>query len=150
LTIKYVQVLIEFSFEIQPENYSQSFLDKLEPEGYLIIMTMHFKSTLKLFPATCLILFLIGANSGCVTSGEKETGGPTAVVAKPPTPAEASTVNSDWLYWRGPLGSGVSRQTGLPDALDLNDSSLLWTHEIQGGGVPVAAGGRIYHFGTMA
>ena len=110
-------------------------------------MTMHFKPTLKLFPATCLILFLIGANSGCVTSGEKETGEPTTVVAKPPTPAKASIVNSDWLYWRGPLGSGVSRQTGLPDAIDLNDSSLLWTHEIQGGGVPVAAGGRIYHFG---
>ena len=110
-------------------------------------MTMHIKSILKLFPATCLILFLIGANSGCVTSEEKETGGPTTVVAKPPTPAKASIVNSDWLYWRGPLGSGVSRQTGLPDAIDLNDSSLLWTHEIQGGGVPVAAGGRIYHFG---
>ena len=32
----------------------------------------------------------------------------------------------------------------LPD--DLNQS-LLWTHEIQGGGVPVIAGGRAYQFG---
>ena len=39
---------------------------------------------------------------------------------------------------------GVSDQTGLPD--DLNQS-LLWTHEIQGGGVPVIAGGRAYQFG---
>ena len=32
---------------------------------------------------------------------------------------------------------GVSDQTGLPS--DLN-KSLLWTYEIQGGGVPVIAG----------
>ena len=51
---------------------------------------------------------------------------------------------SDWLYWRGPVGNGVSVQTGLPK--DLN-GSLLWTHEIQGGGVPVIAGGRAYQFG---
>ena len=53
----------------------------------------------------------------------------------------------DWLYWRGPSGTGVSVEAGLPEALDLNDSTLLWTHEIQGGGVPVSAGGRIYQFG---
>ncbi|SVE39511.1 uncharacterized protein METZ01_LOCUS492365, partial [marine metagenome] len=53
----------------------------------------------------------------------------------------------DWSYWRGPNGTGVSVETGLPEALDLNDSTLRWTHEIQGGGVPVSAGGRIYQFG---
>ena len=52
--------------------------------------------------------------------------------------------HADWLYWRGPAGTGVSTQTGLP--MDLN-GSLLWTHEIQGGGVPVIAGGRAYQFG---
>jgi outer membrane protein assembly factor BamB len=52
--------------------------------------------------------------------------------------------HADWLYWRGPAGTGVSTQTGLPE--DLN-GSLLWTHEIQGGGVPVIAGGRAYQFG---
>ena len=52
--------------------------------------------------------------------------------------------HADWLYWRGLAGTGVSTQTGLPK--DLN-GSLLWTHEIQGGGVPVIAGGRAYQFG---
>ena len=54
------------------------------------------------------------------------------------------TVDSNWLYWRGQDGTGVSTQTNLPN--DLNNS-LLWTHEIQGGGVPVVAGGRVYQFG---
>jgi outer membrane protein assembly factor BamB len=54
------------------------------------------------------------------------------------------TVDSNWLYWRGQDGTGVSTQTNLPN--DLN-KSLLWTHEIQGGGVPVVAGGRVYQFG---
>ena len=54
------------------------------------------------------------------------------------------SVHSNWLYWRGQNGTGVSTQTNLPS--DLNNS-LLWTHEIQGGGVPVVAGGRVYQFG---
>ena len=58
-----------------------------------------------------------------------------------------STVEKDWLFWRGPDGNGVSKQTNLPDLLSLEKESLLWTHEIQGGGVPVIAGGRAYQFG---
>ena len=57
---------------------------------------------------------------------------------------KAESVQSDWLHWRGPAGTGVSEQTGLPE--DLN-KSLLWTYEIQGGGVPVIAGGKAYQFG---
>ena len=49
--------------------------------------------------------------------------------------------------WRGPEGTGVSDQSDLPDYLSLENDSLLWTHEIQGGGVPVVAGGRAYQFG---
>ncbi|MDG1324257.1 MAG: PQQ-binding-like beta-propeller repeat protein [Opitutales bacterium] len=60
---------------------------------------------------------------------------------------EALTLDQDWLFWRGPDGSGVSKQTNLPDVLSLDDDSLLWSHEIQGGGVPVIAGGRAYQFG---
>ena len=59
-------------------------------------------------------------------------------------PIEAKAIQSDWLYWRGPAGTGVSEQTALPS--DFN-GSLLWTHDIQGGGVPVIAGGRAYQFG---
>ena len=58
-----------------------------------------------------------------------------------------STVEKDWLFWRGPDGTGVSEQTNLPSLLSLEKESLLWTHEIQGGGVPVIAGGRAYQFG---
>ena len=39
-------------------------------------------------------------------------------------------VDSDWLYWRGSEGTGVSTQTGLPN--DLN-ASALWTYEIEWG-----------------
>lgn len=66
---------------------------------------------------------------------------------KPIEPSLGSEIlvnHADWLYWRGSVGTGVSTQTGLPK--DLN-ASLLWTHEIQGGGVPVIAGGRAYQFG---
>lgn len=54
-------------------------------------------------------------------------------------------INKDWLFWRGPSGGGVSAQTNLPDLLTA--STLLWEHEIQGGGVPVVAGGKAYQFG---
>ncbi|MBT5716066.1 MAG: hypothetical protein HOI70_04055, partial [Opitutae bacterium] len=62
------------------------------------------------------------------------------------TPASISK-DKDWLFWRGPSGTGVSEQTNLPGQLSLEKDSLLWTHEIQGGGVPVIAGGRAYQFG---
>ena len=60
---------------------------------------------------------------------------------------KSSSIEKDWLFWRGPDGTGVSKQTNLPDLLSLEKESLLWTHEIQGGGVPVIAGGRAYQFG---
>ena len=63
---------------------------------------------------------------------------------QPEAEVSGATVNSDWLHWRGPAGTGVSAQTGLPT--DLN-KSLTWSHDIQGGGVPVIAGGKAYQFG---
>ena len=39
---------------------------------------------------------------------------------------------------------GVSTETGLPQ--ELNGSSL-WTYDIQGGGIPVVAGNKVYQFG---
>ncbi len=61
--------------------------------------------------------------------------------------SKSISIEKDWLFWRGPTGTGVSNQTNLPDLLSLEKESLLWTHEIQGGGVPVIAGGRAYQFG---
>ena len=60
-----------------------------------------------------------------------------------------STVNLDiksynWLSARGPDGVGVSSETGLPDELN---GTVIWTHEIQGGGIPVVAGNKVYQFG---
>ena len=53
-------------------------------------------------------------------------------------------LDSDWYHWRGSKGTGVSNQLNLPD--DFNES-LLWSHEIQGGGVPVIAGDKVFQFG---
>ena len=60
---------------------------------------------------------------------------------------DSMSEDKDWLFWRGPNGNGVSKQSNLPSLLGLEDESLLWSHEIQGGGVPVIAGGRAYQFG---
>jgi outer membrane protein assembly factor BamB len=57
---------------------------------------------------------------------------------------ELEVSSSDWLFWRGPSGAGVSAEQGLP--VDLSQS-LLWETEIKGGGVPVVAGDRLYQFG---
>lgn len=82
--------------------------------------------------------------SSCVSShpGKEPTAATSAATA-----GKKIGSGHDWLYWRGPNGDGVSMETGLPEKLDLTDGSLLWMHEIQGGGVPVAAGDRIYQFG---
>ena len=85
----------------------------------------------------CLLLSLLPLLFGCI----HQPGSPSASNASKPNSKE---VQSDWLYWRGDDGTGVSRQTSLP--ADLN-KSLLWTYEIQGGGVPVVAGGKAYQFG---
>ncbi|MCS6777120.1 MAG: PQQ-binding-like beta-propeller repeat protein [Chloroherpetonaceae bacterium] len=52
-----------------------------------------------------------------------------------------------WLNWRGPEQTGVSRETGLPDRIDLSNGSLLWTMDMAGGGTPVIANGRLYGLG---
>ena len=79
--------------------------------------------------------------SSCVSHDKSDK------VSTTPNEPTSLSVDKDWLFWRGPLGTGVSEQTNLPDKLSLEKGSLLWTHEIQGGGVPVIAGGRAYQFG---
>jgi outer membrane protein assembly factor BamB len=79
--------------------------------------------------------------SSCVSHDKSDK------VSTTPNEPTSLSVDKDWLFWRGPLGTGVSEQTSLPDKLSLEKGSLLWTHEIQGGGVPVIAGGRAYQFG---
>ena len=79
--------------------------------------------------------------SSCVSHDKSDK------VSTTPNEPTSLSVDKDWLFWRGPFGTGVSEQTNLPDKLSLEKGSLLWTHEIQGGGVPVIAGGRAYQFG---
>ena len=50
---------------------------------------------------------------------------------------------SGWLNWRGPEGTGVSRETGLPSAL----AAPLWSVKLSGGGTPVIAGGKLFALG---
>ena len=92
----------------------------------------------------CLLISFFLCATGCLHQPKSAPSGKSTGVSSP-NESDTKIVHSDWLYfWRGPNGMGVSDQTGLPD--DLNQS-LLWTHEIQGGGVPVIAGGRAYQFG---
>ncbi len=86
------------------------------------------------------VIFLL-LFSGCISHDKSER------VSSTPIEPVTLSVDKDWLFWRGPAGTGVSQQTNLPDKLSLEKGSLLWTHEIQGGGVPVIAGGRAYQFG---
>ena len=50
---------------------------------------------------------------------------------------------SGWLNWRGPEGTGVSKETGLPSAL----AAPLWSIKLAGGGTPVIAGGKLFALG---
>ena len=84
----------------------------------------------------CLLTVLL---TNCSTKIKKDS---LSLVEKEMTPIQ---VNKDWLFWRGPTGGGVSAQSNLPDSLTAN--SLLWEYAIQGGGVPVVAGGKAYQFG---
>ena len=84
----------------------------------------------------CLLTVLL---TNCSTKIKKDS---LSLVEKEMTPIH---VNKDWLFWRGPTGGGVSAQSNLPDSLTAN--SLLWEYAIQGGGVPVVAGGKAYQFG---
>ncbi len=52
-----------------------------------------------------------------------------------------------WLNWRGPLQTGVSLEKNLPDSIDPEGESHLWSYPVKGGGAPVIADGRVYVFG---
>ena len=93
------------------------------------------KSTLfllSLLPASVLLISCIRFSS------------PQQTVIKASSTVELEDKSSNWLYSRGALGMGVSSESGLPEELN---SSLIWTYDIQGGGVPVVAGNRVYQFG---
>ncbi|MEK9772815.1 MAG: PQQ-binding-like beta-propeller repeat protein [Opitutae bacterium] len=69
---------------------------------------------------------------------------PKQTVIKASSTVHLEKKSSDWLFARGDLGMGVSTESGLPDELN---GTTLWTYEIQGGGIPVVAGNKVYQFG---
>src|SRR5579862_2004022 len=52
-----------------------------------------------------------------------------------------------WLSWRGPEQTGVSRETGLPDQVSVNDP--LWVADFPGASAPVLANGRLCAMGFL-
>ena len=59
--------------------------------------------------------------------------------------AKKTAAVEGWLDWRGPLQTGVSLETGLPDKVDAK--SALWTVDFPGQSSPVIANGRLYIMG---
>lgn len=52
-----------------------------------------------------------------------------------------------WLNWRGPEGTGVSQEKGLPEKIAPEGKDALWQMGISGGGTPVIANGKLYALG---
>ena len=55
---------------------------------------------------------------------------------------------SDWAKWRGADGTGVSRETNLPDRMSLDpkdpNSNLLWRQPYGGRSCPIVMNGHVY------
>ena len=62
--------------------------------------------------------------------------------------AKVEVDSRDWVFWRGPEYTGVSRETGLVDRLDFeegDESNLVWRRDDLGGrSTPVTFGGHLY------
>ncbi|MEM9701072.1 MAG: PQQ-binding-like beta-propeller repeat protein [Planctomycetota bacterium] len=61
----------------------------------------------------------------------------------------SAAVAGDWAYWRGPEGTGVSRETGLisdwnPGYGREEAKNLLWVSEVGGRATPAIFNGRAY------
>jgi outer membrane protein assembly factor BamB len=69
----------------------------------------------------------------------------TLLLATLPLLAASAAETTGWLNWRGPLHTGASLETGLPEKCE--PGSELWTYDIHGAGTPVIADGKLYAFG---
>ena len=59
--------------------------------------------------------------------------------------AATTVAGADWPAWRGPLGSGVSPETGLPDRWSATEN-VAWKARLAGVGVssPIVSGDYVY------
>lgn len=64
---------------------------------------------------------------------------------KPAKAGAAAASVQGWLDWRGPLQTGVSLETGLPEKVEAK--AALWTVDFPGQSSPVIANGRLYIMG---
>lgn len=62
--------------------------------------------------------------------------------------AEAPAIRG-WLSWRGPEQHGVSRETKLPDKIEVGGASQLWTADLPGQSSAVIANGKLYILGYL-
>ncbi len=63
------------------------------------------------------------------------------------TPTFADADPLDWTYWRGPESTGVSRETGLVDTINLKEGSdtIAWRRDDLGGrSTPIVMNGKLY------
>ena len=54
-----------------------------------------------------------------------------------------ATVASEWTFWRGPAGDGVSDETGLISSWSPEGENLVWMAEFTGRSTPVVVDGRV-------
>src|SRR5574338_261709 len=59
-------------------------------------------------------------------------------------PASALLRGADWPDWRGPARTGVSAETGLPDAWSPGGQNVAWKAPYGGRSGPVVFGDRLY------
>jgi outer membrane protein assembly factor BamB len=75
-----------------------------------------------------------------------------ALLAPPPAAKGAAAGGNagDWPRWRGPVGDGISKETGLLDDWNTNPPALLWSAKGFGSGMSSVAvsNGKIYTMGN--
>jgi outer membrane protein assembly factor BamB len=71
----------------------------------------------------------------------------SAKAEKAAAPAASTPGVTGWLSWRGPDQNGTSRETGLPDKIEVK--SALWTADFPGQSAPVIANGKLYINGFL-
>jgi outer membrane protein assembly factor BamB len=64
-------------------------------------------------------------------------------------PAAVSLRGADWPEWRGPARTGVSTETGLPNAWSPTGQNLAWKVPYGGRSAPVVLGDRLYLQNTV-
>ena len=59
-------------------------------------------------------------------------------------PAATAPAPQDWPSFRGPNGSGITRATGLPEVLDVDENALWRTELPPGYSSPIVVGRRVF------